>query len=184
MSIPRPRRLIPGLSVLLAALALTVAPTTAAAQGPPRAPSFCRVFSPLFEWQAGQERSLPAKGRPCDAAPGRRAWLILQTNGNLAFYLEGEQLWDAGTSGPGNRLVERSYGGLDIVNSQGSVQWSTGAPGADGFVPHPSGGFGIGFQGDDDGTSNALTHWTQGEGLCGAEGGCGETLWVSGEGVT
>jgi hypothetical protein len=42
-----------------------------------------------------------------------------------------------------------------------------------GQMPHPSGGFG-----NDEGDSgNSFTHWDQSEGLCGAEGGCGETLW-------
>jgi hypothetical protein len=157
--------------------------SAAAAQAPQSAPPSCRIFNPQFEWAAGQERSLRAKDRPCDTVTGRRAWLILQANGDLAFYLDGQQIWDAGTQGRGNRLVERGYGGLDIVNSQGSVQWSTGAPGAEGFEPHPSGGFGIGFQSDGNGTGNAFTHWTEGEGLCGPEGGCGAVLWVSGEGV-
>jgi hypothetical protein len=176
----------PALAALLTLLALTAigAPSARAAEMPQSAPSFCRVFDPQFEWEAGQERSLRAKDRHCDAAPGKRAWLVFQTNGNLAFYLDGNQLWDAGTSGKGNRLVERSYGGLDIVNSQGSVLWGTGAPGASGFQPHPNGGFGIGFQSDGDGANNAFTHWTQSEGLCGPGGACGETLWVSGEGPT
>jgi hypothetical protein len=168
---------------ILAAMAIATG-SASAAEAPQSAPSFCRVFDPRFGWTAGQERSLRAKDRPCDAAPGKRAWLIFQTNGNLAFYLDGQQLWDAGTSGSGNRLVERSYGGLDIVNSQGSVLWGTGAPGASGFQPHPNGGFGIGFQTDESGPANAFTHWNQGEGLCGPDGACGETLWVSGEGTT
>jgi hypothetical protein len=176
------KTLLTGLSLTLA-VAIPAAPA-AAAQSPATAPSFCRVFDPAFEWKAGQERSLRAADKHCDAAPGRRAWLIFQSNGNLAFYLDGNQLWSSDTMGRGNRLVERGYGGLDIVGSQGQVEWGTGAPGSSGFEPHPSGGFGIGFQSDGDGTSNAYTHWNQGEGLCGPEGGCGATLWVSGEGVT
>jgi hypothetical protein len=171
-------------ALLIAAIGAGPAPATAAAANGQTAPANCRVLNPLFAWDAGQERSLRAADNNCDAAPGRRAWLIFQRNGNLAFYLDGEQLWDAGTRGEGRSLVERSYGGLDIVNSSGSTIWSTGAPGSEGFEPHPSGGFGIGFQTDGSGASNAFTHWNQGEGLCGPEGGCGAALWVSGEGVT
>ena len=171
---------------VLAIALLAIGPGAAAAAAGPKsktAPPNCRVLSPLFEWHAGQERSLRAADNECDAAPGRRAWLIFQRNGNLAFYLDGNQLWDAGTRGEGRLLVERGYGGLDIENAEGGTIWGTGAPGAEGFEPHPSGGFGIGFQTDGSGASNAFTHWNQGEGLCGPEGGCGATLWVSGEGV-
>jgi hypothetical protein len=178
----RMRICLAAVAAVLAVVGICAGPA-AAAQAPQSAPSSCRVFNPLFEWQAGQERSLRAKDKPCDAAPGRRAWVILQANGDLAFYVDGQQLWDAGTNGRGNRLVERGYGGLDIVGSQGQVLWGTGAPGSEGFEPHPSGGFGVGFQGDEDSKGNAITHWTEGEGLCGPEGGCGATLWVSGEGV-
>ena len=148
------------------------------------APPSCKVFNSVFEWQAGQERSLKAADNNCDAAPGRRAWLIFQRNGNLAFYLDGEQLWDSDTRGEGRYLVERGYGGLDIENAEHGTIWGTGAPGAQGFEPHPSGGFGIGFETDEEGSDNSFTHWNQGEGLCGPEGGCGEVLWVSGRGVT
>jgi hypothetical protein len=162
-------------------LAAIGAGPAAAAEPPQSAPSFCRVFNPQFDWKDGQERTLRAKDHPCDAAPGKRAWLILQTNGNLAFYLDGRQLWDAGTSGRGNLLVERGYGGLDITNSQGSVLWGTGAPQSEGFQPHPNGGFGIGFESTG---GNDFTHWNESEGLCGPGGACGETLWVSGKGPT
>lgn len=158
--------------------------SASAADAARTAPPSCRVFNPLFQWNAGQQRSLHAANRRCDAAPGRRAWLIFQANGDLAFYLDGQQQWDAGTQGRRNGLVERGYGGLDVVGSQGQVLWGTHAPQSDGFEPHPNGGFGIGFQSDGNGRSNAFTHWTQDEGLCGASGGCGATLWVSGKGVT
>lgn len=147
------------------------------------APPNCKVLNPRFGWDAGQERSLRAADNHCDAAPGRRSWLIFQRNGNLAFYVDGEQVWDAGTRDEGRFLVERSYGGLDIVNSEGGTIWGTGAPGAESFEPHPSGGFGVGFETDEQGPSNVFTHWSEGEGLCGPEGACGQTLWRSGEGV-
>lgn len=173
-----------GLSVLvLGATAVSASAGTTGAKTK-TAPASCRQFNPLFEWKAGQERSLRAADNRCDAAPGRRAWLIFQGNGNLAFYLDGEQLWDSGTRGEGRQLVERSYGGLDIVNSEGGTIWSTDAPASEGFEPHPSGGFGIGFETEGTGTGNAFTHWSEGEGLCGPEGGCGATLWISGKGVT
>ena len=170
--------------VSVAVLALGVGSASAAAPRSNTAPPGCKVFNPLFEWNAGQERSIPASANQCDAAPGKRAWLIFQRNGNLAFYLDGEQLWDSGTKGQGRYLVERGYGGLDIENAEHGTIWGTGAPGASGFQPHPNGGFGIGFETDEDGSGNAFTHWNQGEGLCGPEGACGETLWVSGHGTT
>jgi hypothetical protein len=170
------------LAIALLAVGASSASAGTTANASKTAPPSCRVLNPLFEWQAGQERSLRAADNRCDAAPGRRAWLIFQRNGNLAFYLDGEQLWDAGTRGEGRALVERGYGGLDIVNAEGGTIWGTGAPASEGFEPHPSGGFGVGFQ-TDGGAGNAFTHWNQGEGLCGPEGGCGATLWVSGEGV-
>jgi hypothetical protein len=176
-------------TTLAAALVLAICSIgagTAAAQaaGAKTAPAGCRVFNPLFEWKAGQERALRAADAPCDAAPGKRSWLILQRNGNLVFYMEGDQLWTSDTKGEGKKLVERGYGGLDIENGQGSTIWGTGAPGAEGFEPHPNGGFGIGFETDEGGPNDAFTHWDQSEGLCGPGGACGQTLWTSGKGVS
>jgi hypothetical protein len=179
----RSRLLVPLAAALLLAISV-VGASTATGAAPKTAPAGCRVFNPLFEWKAGQERALRAADAPCDAPPGKRSWLIFQRNGNLVFYMEGDVLWTSDTKGEGKKLVERGYGGLDIENGQGSTIWGTGAPGAEGFEPHPSGGFGIGFETDEHGPNNAFTHWDEGEGLCGPEGACGQTLWTSGKGVS
>lgn len=182
------RRRLPGTALTIAVLVIGVASastSTAAATGAKSkmAPANCRALNPLFSWQAGQERSLRAAENHCDAAPGRHSWLIFQRNGNLGFYVDGEQVWDSETRGEGRLLVERSYGGLDIVNSEGGTIWGTGAPGSESFEPHPSGGFGVGFETEEGGGTSGFTHWSEGEGLCGPEGGCGQTLWISGKGV-
>jgi hypothetical protein len=172
-----------GIAVVVA-LAGVGAGSLSSARAAQTAPSTCRVFNPLFNWDAGQTRTLRASARRCDAAPGRRASLMFQANGDLAFYLDGRQLWDSGTNGRRNRMIERGYGGLDIVDASGEVLWGTHGPQSEGFEPHPNGGFGIGFTSDGRAATTAFTHWTEDEGLCGTSGGCGQTLWTSGKGVS
>jgi hypothetical protein len=40
--------------------------------------------------ESGPQTIASRANSDCDAAPRRRAWLISQRDGNLAFYLDGE----------------------------------------------------------------------------------------------
>jgi hypothetical protein len=146
------------------------------------APAGCKLFNPMFAWRWHQTKTMRASANRCDTPHGRSSWLIFKRNGDLVYYLRGRELWDSGTSGRKNRLIERGYGAMEIVGPAGDSRWGNQAPSSQQFTPNPPGGFGVGFSTAGTKPNAPLTRWEEDEVPCG-KSGCSVSLWISGQGV-
>jgi hypothetical protein len=146
------------------------------------APANCKLFDPMFAWRWHQTKTIRASANRCDTPHGRGSWLIFKPNGDLVYSLGGHELWDSGTSGRTNRLIERGYGAMEIVGPSGVTLWGNQAPSSQQFTPNPPGGFGVGFSTDSTKPNAPLRQWEEDEVPCG-ESGCSVSLWISGKGV-